>query len=551
MKRKGHEPKSPPQRVEGAAGHRDAMPKNLQRLHQYNDSCQLLEKTFASLREAVFILDAETNRILDCNPAASQIFGYRKEEMLGQTTNFLHVDEEKLEEFRKSLAAAVQESGRLELPEFPMKRKSGEMLFTDHSMMPLEDDQEKRMGWVSVVRDITERKRMEKELQRSREELEMRVKKRTAELAKANENLVAENLGRRLNEEKLREQLALIEMAHDAIIVRDMENRIVFWNRGAEQMYGWTKEEAVGQVVHELLQTRYPLPKAEIRQSVMQSGSWEGELIHTGRDGRQVFVENRQTVLRNAKGQPIRILGINRDITERKKAEEVIRESERRRRHLASRLLVAQEKERKRISHELHDGLAADLAAIKYSLERKVISQEDSPSSRQMAVEEIVSVLARTMAEVRNIMNDLHPSVLDDLGILPTITWYCRQFQARYPNMSVEQKIEIQRDEIPQLLSTPIYRVLQEAMNNAAKYSQGDRILVSLAGRDEGIQLTIQDNGRGFDADENYSKKGPKGLGLGSMKERVELSGGDFKVISSPGGGSTIQARWPKMIDST
>ena len=117
-------------------------------------SKQLLERMFASLHDAVFILDAATADIRDCNPAASEFFGYSRKEMLGRTCGFLHVDEAALQEFRARLVPAVEEKGSLFLPEFKMKRKDGTVFSTEHSVLPLEDEDGRRIGWVSVVRDI-------------------------------------------------------------------------------------------------------------------------------------------------------------------------------------------------------------------------------------------------------------------------------------------------------------------------------------------------------------------------------------------------------------
>jgi PAS domain S-box-containing protein len=131
-------------------------------------SHQLLKSTFSSLTDAIFILDAKTV-VLDCNTAATQIFGYGREEMLDRTTEFLHVNHETLEEFRRHLASSIAEKGCLYLPEFKMKRKDGTVFPTEHSVMPLEDKQGGRIGWVSVVRNITERKQAEKALYESKE----------------------------------------------------------------------------------------------------------------------------------------------------------------------------------------------------------------------------------------------------------------------------------------------------------------------------------------------------------------------------------------------
>ena len=117
---------------------------------------QLLRRTLNSLRDAVFVIDAHTTAILDCNPAASDIFGYDRDEMVGQTTTFLHTDEAALEEFRGLLYAAIEEQGFLHQLEFQMRRKDGTIFPTEHSVMPLEEERDQRIGWVSVVRDITD-----------------------------------------------------------------------------------------------------------------------------------------------------------------------------------------------------------------------------------------------------------------------------------------------------------------------------------------------------------------------------------------------------------
>jgi len=124
-----------------------------------------LEKTFASQRDAIFILDAKIPpTILDCNPAAMEMFGYSREEMIGRTAEFLHVDEASLRHFQEQLYPAIAERGFLRLPEFQMKRRDGTVFPTEHSVTPLMDERGQRIGWVSVVRDITERKRMEETL---------------------------------------------------------------------------------------------------------------------------------------------------------------------------------------------------------------------------------------------------------------------------------------------------------------------------------------------------------------------------------------------------
>ncbi|MGP8049156.1 MAG: PAS domain-containing protein [Desulfobaccales bacterium] len=123
-------------------------------------------------------------------------------------------------------------------------------------------------------------------------------------------------------EDEIRKQAALIDLAHDAIIVRDLDSRVVSWSRGAEATYGFTAEHALGQVTHELLRTQFPTTLEDVDQSLTQYGQWSGELVHTRAEGKAIVVSSRQALQRNDRGEPVAILEINRDITERKRAEE-------------------------------------------------------------------------------------------------------------------------------------------------------------------------------------------------------------------------------------
>ena len=143
-----------------------------------------------------------------------------------------------------------------------------------------------------------------------------------------NEALQAENLERRRAEERLRQLVGLLDQTHDTIFARDMNDVITSWNRGAEELYGWKKEEAIGQVSYRLIQTIFPVPLEQISAQFLRTGRWEGELIQTKRDGTTVVVSTRWALQRDGSGNPVAVLETTNDITERKHAEEALLRSE-------------------------------------------------------------------------------------------------------------------------------------------------------------------------------------------------------------------------------
>jgi PAS domain S-box-containing protein len=164
--------------------------------------------------------------------------------------------------------------------------------------------------WITV-----QRRRAEEALKEARDELEARVEERTSDLRRATERLEAEIAERKRGEEVLRERANLLDLTHDTVFVRDINDVITFWNRGAEKLYGWTRDEAVGQVSHCLMQTNFPAPLEEITAELNNTGRWEGELIHTRRDGKQVVATSRWALQLDDQGKPIAVLETNNDIT--------------------------------------------------------------------------------------------------------------------------------------------------------------------------------------------------------------------------------------------
>jgi signal transduction histidine kinase len=210
-------------------------------------------------------------------------------------------------------------------------------------------------------------------------------------------------------------------------------------------------------------------------------------------------------------------------------------------RFLYSRILTAQEEERKRIAREIHDSISSSLSAVKYGLESHLKKiRKDAP------LESLITATRIAIEESRRIMADLRPGILDDLGIIATISWVCREFEKIYSAIQIRKEIEVEEEEMPEPLKIVIFRILQEALNNIAKYSKANLVLVSLKKNGRRLELTIEDNGIGFNMEEMLAReRSKKGLGLESMRERAEYTSGSFDIESGHGRGTTVRASWP------
>jgi len=375
---------------------------------------------------------------------------------------------------------------------------------------------------VASFLDITEHKRMDRALQESERKY----------------RLIADNVS-------------------DIIWTVDMNLRYTYVSPSVTHLLGYGVEEVMGQTV-EMVLTPASLDianKALAEELNMESKSQKDlsrsralELEHICKDGSTVRVEVKMTFLRDSEGRSVGILGVTRDITDRKRAEDALHESENQLRFLSSQLLTTQENERKRIAQELHDSIGQILTTIKFGVEN-IVNPIDKgiapPDVDVKKVRTLILIAQNGIEEIRRICVNLWPSILDDLGILAAISWFCREFQKICPDIHIDKEIDILEHDVPDDLKIVIYRILQESVNNIAKHSNADHIRCSLRKTEGIIELTIEDNGKGFDMKDILYENGSKrGLGLASMKNRAEMSGGSFVVKSIRGKGTTILSSW-------
>jgi signal transduction histidine kinase len=213
---------------------------------------------------------------------------------------------------------------------------------------------------------------------------------------------------------------------------------------------------------------------------------------------------------------------------------------------MASQLLSIQECERKRIATDLHDGLGQSLTLIKLTLAATARLLASGAITEAAESLRLLNHKAHdALEEMRRVSMDLRPPMLDDLGILATLSWLFRELEGACPGMKVEKDFSVQESCIPGALKITIYRIIQEATSNIIRHANADRVRVSIGGTREALHLEVADNGAGFDPAGVAVRNGSKrGLGLLNMRERASLSGGAYTIDSRAGKGTQISVSW-------
>ncbi len=266
------------------------------------DNKNILEKTLYSLRDAVFILDAKNPpEIIECNPITTKIFGYTKEEMLGRTTAFLHVNAEFLKKFQQQLYLAIEKDGHCEISEFKMKRKDGSTFTSSHSVYPLENDIGKRIGWVSVVRDITERKEAEEKLKES----EKKYRYLSVELE------------------------TILDLIPGLVYCKDKNDVITRVNQTFADSLKLNKEDMIGKTTFDFFPSEQAKKYRNDDLEVITSGKQKLNIEESGDfpDGK-MFTITSKVPQYNDKGEIVGTIGLTIDITKQKIAEQKLKESE-------------------------------------------------------------------------------------------------------------------------------------------------------------------------------------------------------------------------------
>jgi len=370
-----------------------------------------------------------------------------------------------------------------------------------------------------VVLDITERKQIAEALRNAHEELEARVQQRTAELQRRTEEVSA--------------QADLLNLANDAIFVRTLDDKITYWNQGAERLYGWSRAEVLQKTPHQILRTEFPQPFEEIKAQLLRDGQWQGELTHSKRDGSRITVASRWSMWWSPEGKPLGFLEVNSDITERKRAEEGLRT-------ISGRLLQMQDDERRRIARELHDSAGQTLVALDMnlaSIQRE--AKQLSPQALKTCSEslDLVKELSR---ELRTISHLLHPPLLDEAGLPSAVRWYVEGFAER-SKIRVNLDLDANLGRLSSECETAIFRIVQESLTNIHRHSGSPTASISISRTRRQVRLEVHDQGKGISVQKQRNSGSMKrGVGIQGMHERVRQLGGRLQINSGKGGTSVV-----------
>ncbi|MGC2185645.1 MAG: PAS domain S-box protein [Terriglobales bacterium] len=408
-----------------------------------------------------------------------------------------------LERWRASL-----ENGQPFEMEFPLRGADGVFRWFLTRVRPLRNREGRVVRWFGTNTNIQQQRELRQSLIEARNELENRIRERTADL----EQKTAELL----------QKATLLDLANDGIFVRS-DDKISYWNQGAERLYGWTSGEVLGRPIHEILRTEFPVPLSQI----LESDRWEGELRHTRKDGSRITVTSRWTTLRDHSGRPVGWLEINTDITARKRAEEATR-------RLSGRILTLQDEERRRIARGLHDSLGQYLTALKMNLDQLLTLGGDHAT----VASECSDIVDKCLTETRTISYLLHPPLLDEAGFGSASRWYVDGF-ARRSGLHVKLELGPESGRLPQDVETALFRTLQEGLTNVHRHSGGSAVDIRLSVNKQEVLLEIEDNGHGI-PQESLGRlvegDAERGVGIAGMRERVRELGGSLAIESDQNG---------------
>ncbi len=461
--------------------------------------------------------------ITDWNESAERIFGYKAKEIIGKSVLTLIPKDRQAEE--TEILRKIRRGESIDHYQTVRRCKNGSLIDVSLTISPVKDAKGKIIGVSKIARDISQHKKTDR---------------------------------------RLAEQARLLDLSNEAILVRDRQDRITYWNRGAVELYGYSAEEALGKVTHRLLQTEHPKPRAQIFNELERNDRWSGELVHKRKDGSKIIVMSHWALDRDKLGRRVRILESNNDITRRKRTEVALQRSrdmlERlveqrtkalrmanteleneisRRKGLEGQILEISDREQERLGQELHDGLCQQLTAVAFMARAAALRLKEHRVADPTELDKIAKLINTSVTDARNIAHDLHKEEIDAAGfehalrdLVERKIW---QTQCRF---RCDGKLDIQDDRV----ASEIFRIVREGVINANKHARASEVILEACRRKRELVFSVTDNGVGLNGQD---KKRNGGLGFHIMKYRAQSIGARLEVKSPRGGGTRLAVYLP------
>ena len=348
------------------------------------------------------------------------------------------------------------------------------------------------------------------------------------------------SLGDRLQKESVLLN-ELFEQAPQAVVLTDVQDRVVRVNKDFTRIFGYSPDEAFGQRLSHLIAREESQEEVgEFGNLVRRGQRVDAETIRQRKDGSSVHVSVVRVPV-TVPGEQIAGYAIYRDITAAKRAEGDLQHSLEQLRALAARLHSAREEERTRVAREIHDELGQALTAIKLEFTSLLHELPGQPELAAPRGQSILRLLDQTIQAVRRIATGLRPGILDDIGLVAALEWAAEDFQTRTGTRCRVDLPDVDIALDPER-ATALFRIFQETLTNVARHADATQVDVRMGKENGNLILEVRDNGRGI-GDEQLSTK--TSLGIVGMRERVLLLGGTLTISGTPGKGTTVRVLIP------
>jgi PAS domain S-box-containing protein len=489
--------------------------------------------------------DAIVSKTLDgvitsWNRAAERLFGYSAADAIGQHIFLIIPDDRRTEE--DEVLARLRRGEKIDHFQTVRQTKDGRRIPISLTVSPIRDAAGRIIGASKVARDIREREQSDE------------IRARLA---------------------------AIVDSSDDAIVSKSLDGVISSWNRAAERLFGYTAAEAVGRHIFLIIPDDRRTEEEEVLARLRRGEKIDHfETVRQTKDGRRIPISLTVSPITDARGTIVGASKVARDITERVLAQEALRRAheeledrvrertaelssantllraeieqrqriEEQRAQLFTRLVLAQEDERRRLARELHDQLGQQMTALRLTLETLKALSEERPELRAQ-VEALQELTRQLDQDIAFRVWELTPAMLEGVGVAAALTEYTGNWSKRFGIRAEVQMTRPADSRLTAEIETTIYRFAQEALNNIAKHSQADRVDIVLEHTSQHVSLIVEDNGIGFNPAETEPSAG--GFGLIGMRERAALAGADFQIESAPGRGTTVILRVPATSAAT